>query len=333
MRRTLASFIAASALAWSACGGGTEAEAPKPSGAPMGAAPAAAAEPEASGLAAPNQAPVVESLVLHPAHPHPGGTVEARFEAWDPDGDAIRIQIVWSIDGRVFDRGDHRQMALAQLRKGAEIRATVTATDGIDESAARTAWASIANQLPVIEAIFLDPQDVWSGVVVKAAPRATDPDGDPITFEYEWRVPSRGVNLRSETLDTTGMRRGDEVELRVRASDGEGETAWSRTEFALGNAPPELPENPQFRVEQGEFRHTLKATDPDGDRSLRFRLVEGPKAMKVDSVTGLISWRPGAEDAGVHPVEVSVSDSLGDASSLRFELAVSLDDSPPASTD
>ena len=311
-----------------ALGCGAETEVPKPSGRPLVAAPVAA-QTDSEDVAA-NQAPVVERVRLDPQTPMPGSEVTVQFEAFDPDGDAVRTQIVWRVDGREIDRGEHRQIAIGNERKGAVIEAEVTAFDGKGESAPARASVSVGNQLASIDAVYLEPRDVWAGIKVQAKPQASDPDGDSVRFEFQWSVDGRVV-AEGDTFDTTGLRRGDEIDLAIRALDGDAAGSWTHTRIPLQNAPPMLPENPQFTANGGTFQHQLQAIDPDGDRALRYRLVRGPLGMTVDSVSGLVAWRPEADQGGTHQVEVAVSDPQGDSSSLRFQLAVNVDAAPPAS--
>ncbi|MFN9960755.1 MAG: hypothetical protein ACK55I_47340, partial [bacterium] len=58
--------------------------------------------------------------------------------------------------------------------------------------------------------------------------------------------------------------------------------------------------------------------DPEGDRPLTFRLLEGPAGMVVDATTGLLTWdRP---LLGVHRVVVSARDPQGLAATQGFIL-------------
>jgi hypothetical protein len=50
--------------------------------------------------------------------------------------------------------------------------------------------------------------------------------------------------------------------------------------------------------------------------------------MKIVSDVGAVEWRPRADQAGEHAVEVVVEDALGGRASQRFRLVVG--DTPPA---
>jgi hypothetical protein len=299
-----------------ACG----AEEPQPSGAPLArekSAPALEREE--------NQPPVVERLVLHPQQPLPGQQLEARIEVSDPDGDPIRLALEWRQNGRVLLRGAQTTLAPERLQKGDRIEVWVTATDGSAESEPRSASVQVGNQAPLIEALYLAPDgEVRPGQEVTAAPQAKDPDGDVLEYEFTWLLngrPVRGADRAA--FDTSKLTRGDRLQALVRVSDGE---AWSPVAesmtLALANRAPRFAGVPPIASSAGLVQAEFQAEDPDGDRSLRFRVLEGPAGLSIDPLSGRLSWRPGPEAAGTHAVELAVADSLGAESALRFELDV-----------
>jgi len=316
-RRTMRCLLALSALAL-ACGGD---EAPKPSGAPM-----------ARGEAAPvaerteNAPPEIERVLLNPQRPLPGHTLEARIEASDPDGDPIRFSVEWRQAGRVISSGSQTRVTPESLRKGDEIEAIVTATDGRDESAPVRATAMVGNQPPLIPTLDLAPAgDVRPGQEVTAELRGEDPDGDALAYEYEWLLNGKVVRGADQArFDTKQLARGDRIQVRVRVTDGEASSAVaeSRT-LELANRPPKIASVPRIESVEGGIQAQLEAEDPDGDKSLRFRLLEGPRGLTLDAVTGRLAWQPEPGTLGTHAVEVGVADSFGAESALRFELTVS----------
>ena len=93
--------------------------------------------------------------------------------------------------------------------------------------------------------------------------------------------------------------------------------------LTLANQAPEFTAFPEIQGTDGAISTQLVAEDPDGDRSLRFRLLSGPTGMTVDPVTGRLRWQPGPNDIGTHAVEVGVADAQGAENAMRFELNVS----------
>ncbi len=317
-RRIARCALAAGALAL-ACG---SEEAPKPSGAPMARSDAAARQERAE-----NQPPQLERVVLHPPRPLPGNTIEARIEASDPDGDPIRLELEWRQNGRVISSGAKAAVTPEHLKKNDEIELRVTASDGRDESEPMRATAAVGNQTPLIQALYLTPDgEVRPGQAVTAAPQGLDADGDPLEYEFEWWLNGHVVRgADAPAFDTGELVRGDRLQAKVRVTDGED---WSPVAesmvLELANRPPKIAGLPPIEpVAGGGISADLRAEDPDGDKSLRFRLVEGPPGLNVDPVTGRVSWQPEPGTTGTQPVEIAVADSFGAESALRFELTVS----------
>lgn len=315
-RRRVAGAVLGSALLAFACGS----EEPQPSGAPLARQQSAPAEERVE-----NEAPVVERLVLHPPAPLPGQQIEARIDASDPDGDPIRLDLEWRHAGRVIAEGARTTVAPEALAKGDEVVVFATATDGRATSDPVRASVVVGNTPPLIQAFYLAPDgEIAPGQEVTAAPQAADPDGDALEYEFAWLLNGQHVRgAEAATFDTGKLKRGDRLQAHVRVSDGE---AWSPVAesmtLTLANRAPRFAALPPIEATDGAFRVELAAEDPDGDRTLRFRLLEGPQGMTVDPVSGRVSWRPGADAVGSHAVEVAVGDSFGAESAMRFELNV-----------
>jgi hypothetical protein len=295
-------------------------EDPQPSGAPLAREHVAPAEERAE-----NGAPVVERLVLHPPAPLPGQQIEARIDASDPDGDPIRLDLEWRHGGRVIGAGARTTVAPEGLAKGDEVVVFVTATDGRATSDPVRASVVVGNTAPLIKALYLAPDgEIAPGQEVTAAPQAVDPDGDALEYEFAWLLNGQRVRgAEGASFDTRKLKRGDRLQAHVRVGDGE---AWSPVAesmtLTLANRAPRFAALPPIEATNGAFHADLAAEDPDGDRTLRFRLLSGPEGMTVDPLSGRVSWRPGADAVGSHAVEVAVGDSFGAESAMRFELNV-----------
>jgi hypothetical protein len=311
-----------------ACGGGEEA---KPTGRAMDAGAAPADLGPAVGANAP---PRVRSVRFDPSRPKPGETVRAVVDAVDAEGDPVRIRHTWEIDGvRLPQRG--AAIELGDVAKGSRITLSVVASDGRSDSEPAQASTRVENRPPRIESVALSPDGpVPSGAEVTAVVKATDPDGDPLHLRYEWRVDGRQTGAHGPTFETRGLQRGQSLQVRVVASDGddEGEAVLSPPS-QIANRPPEIVSAPGGLGPDGVFRYAVEARDPDGDRNLRFALDEAPPGMEIDPVLGQIVWTPGPEHRGNHVVQISVTDPQGGKGWQRFDLTVTARESdaqPPA---
>jgi hypothetical protein len=309
-----------------ACGSGDPA-APAPSGQSILANTEAAAE----GVAASSNAPVIENVLLSPKVPLPGTEIRAVVEASDSDGDALRYRYVWSHNGREVSSGDKAAVFLVDLKKGDRIEVSVTASDGRLESQPFIARSKTGNRAPVLSAVSLDPfGDVRAGEVIDATPHASDPDNDSLDFTYRWLVNDRKAG-RDRSLDTSGLKRGDKVQVQVVADDGRDQSREVTSPvLMLGNSPPLITQLPAARFDDGTFQYTFVAKDPDGDRHLRFFLEKGPTGMRMDAIGGVLTWTPTPSQAGVHPIEVGVKDGKGEGTTFTFELTVNATAQAPA---
>jgi hypothetical protein len=291
-------------------------EAPKPSGRPLVAQPAA--EDRAD-----NHPPVIESLRITPEDPVAGLPLRANVRVSDPDGDSVRLHHTWTQNGRPLALSGST-ITLASTRKDDRIAVEVTATDGRLESAPARSSVRVRNRAPALIGVGLEPSGTIDlGAELRAFPDALDADGDPVQFRYEWWVNGRKQSTTEKTFSTSGLRRGDTIQARVVATDGEDESGLvASPEARVGNTPPEILSQPPSVDSDGVFRYALEAQDPDGDRNLRYRLLQGPEGLTVDPILGEVLWKPDRSQVGRHEIEVAVEDSHGAGAAQRFYVTV-----------
>lgn len=280
-------------------------------------------EQAAAPLGPPNAPPELRGVRLEPYRPLPGERVRVVLQASDPDGDPVRIGYRWEVGGRRL-ADDGPELQVPALPRGTHIEVVVTAADERAESEPVRATVQVGNRAPQLRAVSLEPAtEVTPGSSVLVVPDAEDPDGDPLRYRYVWTVNGRRVDAGRATFSTAGLQRGDEVRVRVVADDGEDESpGLESAPVRVANRPPRIASQPGGVASDGVFRYRIEASDPDGDRRLRYRLVAGPQGMELDSVLGEVSWRPTASQAGRHEVTVAVQDPHGGEAQQRFELNV-----------
>lgn len=276
-----------------------------------------------------NAVPEIQWVRLEPESPAAGSNVTARVRVNDADGDEIELGFAWSINGRPV-RASGDTLPLGEVFKGDQIAVTVTASDGWDESDPVTARSMVGNAPPVLQSLTFDPLGtIHRGQPVTARPIAQDPDGDALEFEYAWWVNDRELSNRSDALDTSRLSRGDEVRVRVVATDGYARSNELVSEpIRVENSPPKIVSSPANLGADGVYRYAVKAEDPDGDRRLRFRLDEAPPGMTIDPISGTLTWTPGADAIGAHTVTVVVDDLQGGVGSQRFSVVIAEEEVP-----
>jgi hypothetical protein len=75
------------------------------------------------------------------------------------------------------------------------------------------------NQPPVVHRVTIEPRDPASGENVTAIVEAEDPNGDEISFQYEWRIKGRAAGADEPRLLLLGASRSDAVEVVVTPRD------------------------------------------------------------------------------------------------------------------
>ncbi len=292
---------------------------------------AGAAESDTAVVAGPNRAPTLERVRITPEHPTPGETVRVEVWANDPDGDPLHHRYSWRVDGRPVNV-DGANLVLGRVGKGDSVEVSVTSSDGRLESDAKSVSVRVANRAPILTAVVLEPLgEVSVGEDVVAVPKALDHDGDPIRFNYVWAVNGSRVAVTGPQLPKSYLRRGDRLSLSVYATDGEDESnVIESSDIVVGNAAPVIVSRPPALGSDGTFVYPLEVLDPDGDRTLRFSLEEGPPGMQVDSFNGTVRWTPKAGERGTQNVVLAVDDLQGGIGRQRFTVTIDDGDSVPA---
>jgi len=308
-------WIATAALVAGATACGGSEEAAVPAATPMKVDRAASNEA--------NHAPVIRSVRLDPANPIEGNRVHAIVSVADEDGDPIEIGFEWQISGRMIPSGE-ASIELKGVKKRDLIEVAVKASDGKLQSDTVRAEARVPNRRPRLVGVGIRPQpEVLSGETLVVTAQANDPDRDPIAYSYSWRVNGKLQVNTGDTFETDDFVKGDEIQAFVVANDGNADSDdHASVVVRVGNSHPEIVSVPEGNWTNEGFSYQVQATDPDNDGPLRYSLKTGPNGMRVDSVLGKVFWEPKPDQAGVHPIEIAVSDTLGATSVQIFEITV-----------
>lgn len=272
-----------------------------------------------------NRAPEIVAIDFEPSEARPGRVLRARVRAEDPDRDMLELGFTWKINGARI-AADGASIEVPQdLRGGDRIELVVIASDGEASSAAFSASLSVGNRAPRVSGLDIQvvPEEDSELGSWLAEPSAEDPDGDSLTYRFEWWRNGEQLVGEGETLSRDGWERGDEIHLVVWASDGKVEsTPFESAPFSVGNSPPEIVSRPPAMDPSGRFVYRVESRDRDGDRDLRHALVQGPRGMVIDAVSGELQWTPAPQDSGEHVVEIAVDDRHGGVTRQTFYLMV-----------
>jgi len=170
-----------------------------------------------------NRPPLLSAVYLKPKGTvRPGDTLVVDPEATDPDNDTLRYQYSWFVNGS--ERGQGREFATQDLRRGDRLYVEVVAGDGTGRShPLKSRDVTIGNSLPVIAQL---PHLETDSGTFRYAFEATDADGDrnlrffleksPGGMEID---PITGVVVWKPKASQGGVH---EVEVGVKDSAGEG---------------------------------------------------------------------------------------------------------------
>ena len=222
-------------------------------------------------------------------------------------------------DGAAASRTAASRRHVTPTRAGAAppAPAPVPATAPSDDAHADT------NRAPEIADVQFRPAVATAGQDLRLQVEASDPEGDPLVLRTEWIVDGHRFETDTPVLPHTRFARGSRVRARVRAADGRHESSpFATDEIAVSNAAPLFTSFPGGFDGAGTFVYPLAAVDPDGDDDLHFRLLEGPRGMRIGPRDAVLRWEPAPGQSGLQPVRLEVRDGHGGRSLQSFDLYV-----------
>lgn len=189
-------------------------------------------------------------------------------------------------------------------------------------AAPASSFAPQPNHPPRIVSAKIFPEVPVGNSAFRVEVEAEDPDGDRITYAYQWVKGKEGErsaevsDIEGETgptLSQAKITRGDLVAVKVTPSDWYGSGDTFQTQFMkIVNFPPRIVSTPPEGPSQEQsYRYQVEAVDPDGD-PLLFSLAEGaPPGMSIDSKTGLVTWAVSGGKVGSYSYTITVEDGQG----------------------
>jgi len=163
-----------------------------------------------------NAPPEIVSARIVPS----GGTLSVEASASDIDGDGVTLTYEWTKNGEPAGSGNHIQVP---LKRGDKVSVKITPFDGEAYGREKTLVNEIGNMPPVIT---YDKRFSFDGSVWTSQIKATDPDGDPLTYTLKdapqgmtitqnglitWRVPADFKGKQPVTVSVTDDHGGEAV--------------------------------------------------------------------------------------------------------------------------
>jgi hypothetical protein len=173
---------------------------------------------------------------------------------------------------------------------------------------------------PVMTSVGITPSSPGTNALLTANATATDPEGDQISFSYQWIKNS--VNLAGATTKTLDLSvagngdKGDQIAVTVTASDGSGDSSPMTSSAAtVANTNPTFNQDLSDRsnAEGDAIAFSASASDPDED-PLTYGATGLPPGLTIDVGSGLISGSIASGAAGSSPYTVAVT--VGDGATV-----------------
>ena len=233
---------------------------------------------------------------------------------WEKDNQPIEGLNSNRIDGKSLKRGNVVRVKIIPL--GGEAKGDVFYSDSV----------VIQNAPPVVAAVKIkQDKNATKKDTLIAAAEGKDPDGDTISFKYQWLKNGteeiKGAN--SNTLSPAHFKHGNFINVRVTANDGiaDGEPVTSEP-IAIINSPPEIVSQPPTEAKGFNYIYKVSSIDLDKD-NLNYSLSKAPAGMSI-SPLGEIKWNITEKDEGRHDVEIVVEDGNGGRTVQGYLLTIKL---------
>jgi len=221
-----------------------------------------------------NTLPLVGGTTITPSTAYNDSALACTATTSDADGDTPTLTYAWRNVTTAADlgAGATRILTSAEASPGDQIKCAVVATDAEGATATANGSTTLDNRAPVIASVPLSPAVVMTDDVLSVTAVVTEPDGQPMTFGYAWRVNGAIVQSGANTnlSGAAHFERGDTVTVTVAASDGTQTTTAHSATVVVVNAPPAAPVAAVSPAdpEAGDAltcQITTPSVDPDGD--------------------------------------------------------------------
>lgn len=179
--------------------------------------------------------PTLDGLRLEPAAPTARDTVDVvLLGARDPDGDPVRVDLVWQADGEVVHEG--ATLPPRRVRRGQVLRVEATPHDGALRGPTVAEAVAVGNSAPQI--VDLDLSSTRAGPRLVATAVVDDPDGDDVDVDFSWVIDGVAAGVGPVLEPPGGLIAGQVVVLEAVPHDGTDAGAALRTTVEIADGQP-----------------------------------------------------------------------------------------------
>jgi len=238
--------------------------------------------------------------------------VEYRYTVTATDanvGDSLTFSLDIAPDGMVINSASGLITWVSAIADAGTWQVRINVTDSKDytlQSYNLTVIQAGMNNLPQISSF--PPTKATVGVSYTYQIRATDMDGDPLTYALRMAPTGMNVDPSGKVYWTPSTDQMGETCVLLHVMDGKGYTAQSFSVVVLAiNHLPVVTTTPDKKVRAGhEYTYEINATDVDTGDVLTFSIENPPPGMTLNNTT--LRWKPKSEDRGTYFVKINISD-------------------------
>jgi len=226
-------------------------------------------------------------------------------------------RIVWTINGSPVSTVDPVSLDLGGFI--VDRGDTVQAVAYLDGEAIYSNPVTVLNNPPKITSyeFYDNPGATSSNISIEVV--AEDPDGDAVTLEYQWTV--NGVLAGNSKSPALSPSLDDDIEVTVRAFDGQDYSAEIKDKFTLLNRAPRIERIDKYFIVGSTYIYNASASDPDME-PVTFSLVKEPDGMIIDPQSGQVRWEIPTGFLGTIEYTVVVTDAKGANGILPMKFSV-----------
>jgi hypothetical protein len=270
-----------------------------------------------------NRPPEASNLIISPSNPTTTDDLVANYTYYDPDNEPENgTEIRWYKNGELQPHLNNTPTVPAnETTKGETWYFTVKPKDGTDFGELQTsANVAIQNTPPSITNLTITPDPAYTNDTLTANPTAIDPDGDNITFTYQWQKYNTTdetwyniTDATSQTLGPENFEKGDQIKVICTPYDAQDYGAPQEAMITISNAVPDIVSwypltDPTINETQSQI-FNVTCFDIDNDYlNITWYVYYANGTLKDQSTGESYTFEAPEGSAGTYTVMVKVSD-------------------------
>ena len=259
------------------------------------------------------------------------------YNATDPDNDAIKYFLQNAPAGMAIDSTNGIMKWVPGTSQSGNYSFVIFAKDANGGNVSRQTAITVLNnnQSPVFTNVMGDTT-VNKGEQLTFDYNASDPDNDAVTFFLQNAPPGMTIDTASGLMKwTPALIQIGNHSFTIFAKDNNGGLVSRQTAITVlnNNHPPVFTSvmGDTTLNEDQQLSFDYNASDPDND-PVKYYFLNAPSGMLIDSISGILSWKPNFSQSGSYSFVVAAIDINGGYVSKQTNITVRNVNRPPSFT-